>query len=48
MYRISFQNLKLMMADRVESVDKGGSPEATPEEIKEGIHIADYLKKKHV
>ena len=47
MHKISFQNLHAMMSDRVESVETGDESDV---EIKpgEGIHITDYLKKKHV
>jgi hypothetical protein len=49
MYKISWQNLQLMMLDRVESVEKGddGEQEITAEEIKKGVHITEYLKKRH-
>ena len=47
MYKITWQNLNLMMLDRTESVEIGDDDwEEMPKEG--GIHITDYLKQKHV
>lgn len=49
MYKISLQNLRMMMLDRVESVEKDTNPDDGQEsedvnrKNRNGVHILDYI-----